>query len=213
MSHPLRCECGTVKGFIEAPRRTFRGVCYCRDCQAFAHFLGRERDVLDDRGGSGVVQTVPRNVAFTQGLDALECMRLTPNGLLRWYAGCCNTPIGNTMANYKLSFVGVVDMCLRDPQRSLEESFGPNRAFVYVDGARGEPKPLQVGQGRMIARALATLFKARISGDYRRSPFFRPDTGQPIATPRILSEEEHSRLKKAVLDAAATSARPPAPPP
>jgi hypothetical protein len=201
MTHALQCECGTVKGFIAEPGRTFRGVCYCRDCQAFAHFLGRERDVLNDRGGSGVVQTVPRNVTFTQGADSLACMRLTSKGLLRWYSACCKTPIGNTMASYKLSFVGLVDACLRDPNRSLEQSFGPERASVYVEGARGEPKPRPVGQGRMIAWALSTILKARLNGDYRRTPFFRADTWQPIARPLILSDPEHARLMRSVLAA------------
>jgi hypothetical protein len=201
MSHALRCECGKVQGVVVDPRRTFRGVCYCRDCQAFAHFLGRERDALDARGGTGVVQTAPRNVSFTQGLSALACIRLTPKGLLRWYAACCNTPIGNTMASPKMSFVGLVDTCLRDPERSLEHSFGPPRAWVYVDGARGTPKPKQVGQGRMIRWALGTILKARINGDYRRTPFFRADGGQPIAPPRILGEAEHARLVKSVLAA------------
>lgn len=203
MTHALRCECGTVRGFVADPRKTFRGVCYCRDCQAFAHFLGREREVLNDRGGTGVIQTVPRNVTFSQGLTALACIRLTPKGLLRWYAGCCNTPVGNTLANYKLSFVGLVDTCLRDPTRSLEESFGQSRAVVYVESARGAPKPRQMAQGRMIGFALGTLLKARLNGDYRRTPLFHPDTGQPIASPRILTDAEHSRLMKAVLAASA----------
>jgi hypothetical protein len=203
MTHALQCECGTVKGFVAEPRNTFRGVCYCRDCQAFAHFLGREQDVLDARGGTGVIQTVPRNVTFSQGLTSLGCMRLTPKGLLRWYATCCKTPVGNTLANYKLSFVGLVDTCLRDPRRSLADSFGQARAVVYGESARGAPKPRQVGQGRMIGYALGTLLKARLNGDYRRTPFFHPDSGQPIATPRILSEAEHSRLMKSVLAASA----------
>ena len=96
MSHPLQCRCGTLKGVIANPRSGNRVVCYCRDCQAFAYFLGREADVLDELGGSEVVQILPRNLTFTQGVETLACLRLTENGLLRWYAACCSTPIGNT---------------------------------------------------------------------------------------------------------------------
>jgi Family of unknown function (DUF6151) len=35
---------------------------------------------------------------FTKGQDQIEGLRLTPKGLYRWYAKCCNTPVGNTRA-------------------------------------------------------------------------------------------------------------------
>jgi ABC-type molybdate transport system substrate-binding protein len=39
--HPLRCKCGTVRGYVAYGANTAnRGVCYCKDCQAFARFLG-----------------------------------------------------------------------------------------------------------------------------------------------------------------------------
>jgi len=40
---PLRCRCGHVRGVAigVAPSTGFRFVCYCKDCQAFARFLGR----------------------------------------------------------------------------------------------------------------------------------------------------------------------------
>jgi hypothetical protein len=39
---PLRCRCGHVRG-VEirvSPSSGLRLVCYCKDCQAFARFLG-----------------------------------------------------------------------------------------------------------------------------------------------------------------------------
>src|SRR5512138_1141593 len=102
MSHSLKCSCGRVKGVIADAVVANHGVCYCRDCQAFAHFLGRPREILDERGGSDIVQVLPRWVTFTAGIGSLACMRLTPKGLLRWYAPCCNTPIGNTLATPKV---------------------------------------------------------------------------------------------------------------
>ena len=73
MSHPLQCRCGTLKGFVDNPSTANRAVCYCKDCQAFAHFLGRSADVLDERGGSDVVQILPKNITFTQGVESLAC--------------------------------------------------------------------------------------------------------------------------------------------
>jgi hypothetical protein len=195
MSHSLKCRCGRVKGVIADAVVANHVLCYCRDCQAFAHFLGCANEVLDERGGSKVVQVMPKHVTFSQGTDALACMRLTPKGLLRWYASCCKTPIGNTLATPKLSFVGLVHSCLENPT-----GFGPVRVWVNTKSAKGEPKPKQVGVGTMLGWFFGNALKARFNGDYKHTPFFRAD-GTPIVTPQVLSDEEHARLMRAVLAA------------
>lgn len=188
--YSLRCQCGAIKGVLTGLALTNRAVCYCRDCQAFAHALGQADRVLDVRGGSDIVQTLPKNVRFTQGIDALACLRLTPKGLFRWYAGCCRTPIGNTLPTPKLSFIGLVHACLDTSEVSLDEAFGPVRARVNTKGAAGDgPKPKEEGVARTIGWFLRTTFKARLNGDYKRSPFFNPATGAPIVTPRVLTSD------------------------
>ena len=177
MAHPVRCRCGSVQGTLEDARRAFRVVCYCKDCQAFAYFLSREKDVLDERGGSDIVQVLPKNVTFTQGADRIACMRLTPQGLLRWHASCCNTPIGNTMATPKVSFIGLLHSCLDNSGEPLDAVLGPIKGWVHVAGARGGPKPKQTGQGPMILRLVGLLLKARFNGDWKRTPLFRAETG------------------------------------
>src|ERR1700730_9313253 len=147
MNHPLQCRCGTLKGYVVHSAGVNRCVCYCSDCQAFAHFLGRPGEILDAQGGTDVVQTRPANVIFTQGQEALACMRLTPKGLLRWYAACCNTPIGNTLATPKLSFIGLAHTCLETPDNPIYQSFGPVRTWVNGASARGDPKPKDAGLG------------------------------------------------------------------
>ena len=39
----VRCRCGEVVGLVTnaSPQKVNRVVCYCDDCQAFAHQLGR----------------------------------------------------------------------------------------------------------------------------------------------------------------------------
>jgi hypothetical protein len=202
MKHPLQCLCGTIKGFVDEPQRANRAVCYCRDCQAFAHFLGKSDEILDELGGSEVIQVLPKNVTFTQGTEALACMRLTGKGLLRWYAGCCNTPIGNTLDNFKISFIGLVHTCLETPGRSLDDSFGPVRVWVNTKGAKGNPKPKTVGIGTTILWFLANVAKARIDGSYKQTPLFLVDKGTPIVSPRVLSPEELARVMNAVQAAA-----------
>lgn len=198
MNNPLQCRCGTLKGYVSRPEAVNRCVCYCRDCQAFAHFLGRAGEILDAQGGTDVIQTLPANVTFTQGQEALACMRLTERGLLRWYTTCCNTPVGNTLANFRISFVGLVHNCLENTGTSLDDSFGPVRAFVNTKSAKGSVAPSSVSLISVILRFIAMVGPARINGSYKRTPFFSADTGTPIATPKVLSRSELERVMSAV---------------
>jgi Family of unknown function (DUF6151) len=186
----VQCRCGTIKGWVSDTQSANRVVCYCRDCQAFARFLGQESETLDAQGGSEIVQILPKNLVFTQGAEALACMRLTEKGMVRWYAGCCKTPIGNTLENYKISFVGLLHNCLETPGRSLQNSFGAIRAYANPQGAIGEPKPKATGMGATIRWVVKTILKARVNGDYRRTPFFRD--GKPVAIPRVISGAERA---------------------
>jgi len=140
-AHPLRCRCGALQGTLANARHVNHAVCYCSDCQAFAHYLGNPSQILDARGGSDIVQTQPKNLIFTQGSEQLACIRLTPGGLLRWYSRCCRTPVGNTLATPKLSFIGLLHCCLGEDAASLQKSFGPVTAWVHTDGARESRSP------------------------------------------------------------------------
>jgi uncharacterized protein DUF6151 len=199
MDHPLQCQCGTLKGTVSHSQGVNRLVCYCRDCQAFAHFLGKASETLDAQGGTDVIQTLPARLTFTAGQEELACVRLSEKGLVRWYAKCCNTPIGNTLADYRISFIGLVHTCLQTPGKSLDSSFGPVRMRAFAKGAKGggvKSNPLAMTSG--ILRMIAMLTRARITGAYKRTPLFSPDTGAPIVTPKILSVAEREAVYKNV---------------
>lgn len=83
LSQPLRCRCGKVRGEVRDTRISNRGICYCRNCQAFAAFLDKATDTLDANGETQVIQTIQANAAFHQGTEHLACMRLTQDGLVR----------------------------------------------------------------------------------------------------------------------------------
>src|SRR5688572_14150446 len=102
----LRCACGAVQGFVaEASASTInRCVCYCDDCQAFARFLGRD-DIMNDRGGTDIVQVAPSRVRIVAGADNLRSMRLSEKGILRWYTNCCKTPAGNQLNSSRSPFI------------------------------------------------------------------------------------------------------------
>ena len=85
MNLPLKCRCGAVRGEMQPRRAYTRATCYCKDCRAYALFLGQP-GVLDEAGGTDVVPTAPATVRLTAGLEHVACMSLSPKGTLRWYA-------------------------------------------------------------------------------------------------------------------------------
>ncbi|MHA6495040.1 DUF6151 family protein [Pseudomonas borbori] len=200
MPQPIRCTCGHLQGLLERTQASNRLLCYCTDCQAFAHYLQRAEQVLDARGGSDIVQTRPQWVSFSAGVEYLACMRLSEKGLLRWYACCCNTPIGNTLATAKFAFVGLIHNCLGD-HAVLDQAFGPVRAHVNTASAHGEPKPPTTGMAGTLLRAAGHMLKARLDGSYKHTPFFTPD-GAPSATPTVLSPAQREALRHAASAAA-----------
>jgi hypothetical protein len=194
-SHRLGCRCGTLMGYV-GRATTRRGVCYCRDCQAYAHALGSDAGILDAQGGTDVVATLQGNVTLAHGAAALACLSLSANGLLRWYASCCNTPIANTTRNYRMSYVGLVHTCLHDASESLDEAFGPVRMRVNTRSARAPVKSTPFGTLKAVAGLSLALVRARLGGSYRRTPFF-DSQGVPVASPRILTREERARAMNA----------------
>jgi hypothetical protein len=201
---PIRCSCGALRGALDAAAlsRANRVVCYCDDCQSFAHFLGRAEAVLDAQGGTDIFQTSQGRLRFTQGVEKLACMRLRPDGLVRWYAGCCRTPLGNTLARTALPFVGLIHSCIdAGPAGAARDArLGPVRGRIFqrfaAGGASGVPpseKPLAL----LMARFAALVLGARLRGEQRRSPFFDPHSGALVAQPRVLSAQELQAVEAA----------------
>jgi hypothetical protein len=193
----LRCGCGTVRGVAHGvtPRSINHCFCYCDDCQAFAHFLGRADDVLDAYGGTEITQMSQANVVFTANADKIAAMRLSPTGMIRWYASCCRTPIGNTMATSALPFIGVINAFIEAPSaalgpfrgRGFAKSACGGRAAVPQDGL---PEPV------MIARVLAKVLRWRLRGDHKRSALRDAATGKSRVEPRVLGEAERQELRQ-----------------
>lgn len=194
MNHPLRCQCGTLRGQVSQPEKATRIVCYCKDCQAFARFLGKPDDILDDLGGSDILAVHPRTVTFTEGQQALACMSLSPSGMLRWYASCCNTPIGNTSRDVRMAYVGLCHSCLEQPGSSIADAFGPVRMRSATRSAKGPVDASALANAMAIARIAASLVAARLSGSYKRTPFFDAARGTPVAAPTVLTPDQRERL-------------------
>ncbi|MDB5858573.1 MAG: hypothetical protein JWQ76_2262 [Ramlibacter sp.] len=195
MPHRFQCRCGTLQGEIDEPMRSVRAVCYCGDCQAYAHLLGQAPRILDDLGGTDIVATQARYVRFTSGSQALACLSLSPRGLLRWYAKCCNTPIANTPRTWKLPYAGLVHACLRQPE-TMERSFPEVQLHINTKHAKGEPPKSRAIRG--MARFAGLMFRlagSRLAGGYRATPFFNAK-GVPVAEVVVAQREAVEQARR-----------------
>ena len=193
--HPIQCKCGSLRGQLESSGVHNRLICYCTDCRAFARFLGKATDVLDGQGGTEIIQVAQPRLHFIQGEDCLSAVRLSANGMIRWYTTCCGTPIGNTMGNPKASFIGLIHTCLDRSQ--MDKDFGTHIAVLNTDTALGKSKPKQRGLLGVLARFIWILITNLIGGRYRKSPLFNT-SGLPRVDPKILSLEELAKFKSSV---------------
>ena len=195
MNFALRCRCGAVAGQLESPQRAGRAVCYCRDCQAFARFLGAPERVLDAQAGTDIIATSPRFVRFTRGTEHLRCVSLSPQGLLRWYAACCRTPIGNTPRDPKLSYVGLVHSFLAGSANELDAAFGPAKVNLNTASAAGAVKATPLPLLGALFKIVRNVLGSRLTGKYRDNPFFVPGSTTPRVAPQVLAADERRALR------------------
>jgi hypothetical protein len=193
----LRCRCGEVLGSVAnaSPRTVNRVVCYCDDCQAFAHHL-RRADLLDAQGGSDIVQVAPASLNFVHGQDRIEGLRLTSKGLFRWYANCCNTPLGNT-AGPAIPFVGIISRVFDNGGQRTDDLFGKPIGAILGKYAIGNPPAGSTGINfSLLARAVRMVLGWRLRGQTWPHPFFRRDTRAPIYPLTVLSPSEREALRR-----------------
>jgi hypothetical protein len=192
----LRCRCGEVTGTVNnaSAEAVNHIVCYCDDCQAFAHQLGRA-DLLDAKGGSDIVQLAPATLSFTKGKDRIAGMRLSPKGLYRWHTTCCNTPVGNTLGP-AIPFVGIVTQAFDTGAQRADQMFGAPAGAILGKYAIGEPPP---GSTRLnlplLLRAIGKVLGWRLRGRTWPHPFFRKGEPKPIYPVTVLSPEQREALR------------------
>ena len=192
---PLSCSCAEVRGTALALRKGScrRLLCFCRDCQAFAYHLERAPDVLDDSGGTDIVALTASQLRIETGGELLRCVRLAEGGLLRWYAHCCRTAIGNTLATSQSPHVGLIHTFMNLENLERETVLGPIRLVVFSRSARGDISEVD-GVPRAspfsLVRMMFGLAAARLRQRHRPTPFFDA-AGEPDCVPHVLTEEEH----------------------
>jgi hypothetical protein len=194
----LRCRCGQVRGVARkvAPSAGLRFLCYCKDCQAFARFLGRP-DILDAAGGTDIFQMPAGCVTLTAGRDALRCISFSGK-VLRWYAGCCRTPIANTAASPRFPVVALIHsfMDCEAAGHSRDEVLGVPPCRIYERSAvaplpPNAPPPPSLGT---FARRTSKILGWWMRGLGRPNPFFDERTNAPISAPHVLTPRERGGL-------------------
>lgn len=197
---PIRCHCGNVRAHAHIGHHPVgRVVCYCRDCRMFAHFLTRGNTILDAHGGTEVVPMSQGRLRFEAGGEQLACIRLTARGTLRWYAGCCNTPIGNIPSTRQLPYLGLIHACIdyAAAGRTPEALLGPITRRIHGRNLQDGGNAIGADEGippGILIRLAWRVFVWRLRGDQRHSPFYAPATGEPLKTPRILGADERAAL-------------------
>lgn len=179
-SVPFACVCGVVHGSLDVTPRGGRHLtCACKSCRSAEVHLGQP-----DPGAAGVAiyQTTPDRITIDAGHDRLAVMRLSPKGLFRWHATCCNSPLFNTMPGPGLPFVGVLVARIPDP-----DPLGPVMARVNIPTVSGKPR----NEGIMASTfgLLRRAMQAKLTGRGKRTPFFSPD-GSPTAPVHVISLED-----------------------
>jgi hypothetical protein len=180
-----------VQGNVEPSWTSTRAICYCRDCQAYARFLGTPA-IVDADGGTEVVASLPQRVRLESGVDALACLSLSERGILRWYATCCGTPIANTPRSPKIPYAGLIHNCLGDAS-SIGATFGARRVAVNTRSALRQVRATPVATTLVVLRLMAASLGVRLGGGYRSNPFFAADARTPIRPVRVLSTPERAR--------------------
>ncbi|WP_298842656.1 DUF6151 family protein [uncultured Roseobacter sp.] len=185
------CNCGTLKGVLHeaTPQNVCHLVCFCRDCRAFARHMGQAGH-LEPGGGSPLVQVLPARIEISDGVDQIACLRLSPKGLHRWYAACCNTPLANTVGSPRMPLAGM--------WRGLfgqTEVFGPVTTLGFTKHAVREPGAPKRDKGiiRMMGGLLGRAVPAWMSGTARQSPFF-DEHGAPVSPPVVLDLSQRNAL-------------------
>ena len=178
----LTCECGSFHATLREidPKRGTHLRCHCADCRAAYRIL---RPNVEPRGGIHIYQTDPDKIDIIKGQEHFECLQLSPKGMLRWYASCCDTPLINTTRSAKMPFAGVLTATANDPH-----VFGAVIAEANIKGTDG--KVQHKGMTRMVIRLFSRMISTRISGRWKETPFFSAPLFVPIFEPRLVAKKD-----------------------
>lgn len=188
------CICGAVSGSVEnaTPKDGDYVYCHCSDCQSVPRHLGCEQRILEDHGGTALYQSRCGSLKIKSGRDKLAGLHMTDKPTLRWYAGCCNTPMFNTYQNGRIPYVTtLLANCDEEGRARLGNPIG----HLFLEDAPGDTSTLNpLSMNKLLRRFFPRMLKDIFSGDRRKCPLFDGSTNEPIAAPRRLTSAEREAL-------------------
>ncbi len=184
----LKCSCGTIKGKLNVvPGSFFHVQCLCCDCQSFAAHLNNQKNILDEHGGTELLQTYPAYMEITEGQDKMACVELRRKGIYRWHTACCNMPLANTMGSEKVPFVGVpVKLMQFANEQEKMDVLGPVTMKAFGKYAIGEMPADAHPRFPMsyMPKIIGFMLKGKFFKKYKPSPFFN-DKGPVVKVNRL----------------------------
>jgi hypothetical protein len=143
--------------------------------------------VLDQYGGTDIFQIPVSFLTITEGKSEIACVRLSPKGMHRWYAKCCNTPIGNTFGAGG-PFIGVIHSFM-DKSEMSEVDLGKSRGHILTKFAKTPvPENLKGSSLSINFRVVAKILSWKLKGLNKPSEFFN-NNAEPICQPQILDKK------------------------
>ena len=183
---PIRCSCGKLKGVLKdvAPSKGSHAECFCSSCRAAELHLNQPDPAP---GPIAVFQTNPHRVQLTEGTEYLAVFAYDGSGLRRWYASCCGTPMFNTFKSPTFPFVGVRTSCLPE-----QEALGPVIGQGSIPGPDGRES--NKGVRRLVWRLMKRIVADRLSGRWKKTPFFDVATGKLTRELEVLPKGTRQKL-------------------
>ncbi|MDF1801907.1 DUF6151 family protein [Thalassovita sp.] len=184
----LGCQCGSVQVELapEGVAAATRLRCYCTDCQTEARHLGY---ALPTHQGTDLIHTTPDRVTLLSGQENLAALRLSPKGIFRWYASCCDTPMFNSLPKPGKSFLGLVVHAAET--QAADDSVGPVWGHAFTKSAPpglGAPGK-DVNFGGIGLGVIRRMLGGYLTGRRKINPLVN-DAGEWNVTPTILTREQ-----------------------
>ena len=182
---PFQCDCGCITGTLlgVSPSNGNRIDCSCSDCRAAENFAAP--DSGPKSGPVHLFQTTPAQVRFDTGLDHLAVFSLSPKGVLRWHARCCGAMLFNTLRTPKLAFAAFFTDRAADADR-----LGPVKTRANIQNDDGTSR--HEGYRHALTNLARTAIPARLTGAWKTTPFFDPNTLMPVRDVYVLTKDERA---------------------
>ena len=166
--------------------------------RAKAALVQREWGTQEGRGAGTTeaeIEVKHAKRSLQEAEDKIEAVRLSPKGLYRWYARCCNTPVGNTLTP-SVPFVGVVAHAFEADGQNPDALFGRPVGAILGKFAIGDvPAKTKKISFPLLLRALRLVLGWRFTGKTWPHPFFERGSGAPRYPVTVLSREQRDTLR------------------